>query len=338
MMPLLRGRGLAPRHMVFTAYSRPQVLAILGAQLCAAPRGRRCFDDAALDMIAKSVSSSSGDLRQALKVCRTALDVLADNNRAAAAPAAGRASVGVREAHAALQRLSACGGGQAAVLGQIRGLPPQQQLVLLALATAVGSRAAAADGGAAAANGGMGPLIYTGAKRKFADAVAFREIGNSMGPAAANPGACFGAETPSKPGRAGAAATTPKGGSRTVRGVTGPGTAAGGAATPGSCGPPSRTPGSILAGDAGLALPLAEVYGTYGTLCRQLDIPAMSESAFRTDALPGLVCDGLARVLEGRTPAATRLCLRAMVGDVQAALADNVMFRRLMGAKGGAPP
>lgn len=45
-----------------------QVLAILSAQLSVHPRGRRCFDDVALDMVAKSVSSSSGDLRQALKV------------------------------------------------------------------------------------------------------------------------------------------------------------------------------------------------------------------------------------------------------------------------------
>lgn len=40
---------------------------------------------------------------------------------------------------------------------------------------------------------------------------------------------------------------------------------------------------------------------------------------------------------EGRTPAATRLTLRTMVKDVQAALADNVMFKRLLGSKAPAP-
>ncbi|GLC39286.1 hypothetical protein PLESTB_001573500 [Pleodorina starrii] len=346
MMPLLRARGMAPRHMVFTAYSRPQVLAILSAQLGCHPRGRRCFDDAALDMVAKSVSSSSGDLRQALKACRTALDVLLEANRSN--PATARASVGIREVHAALQRLSSQGNGQPAVVAKIKGLPPQQQLVLLALATAVGAKAAAAgaDGAAATPGGGgfqPGGALFTGSRPKFADAVAFREIGNQGGgglaaAAAANPGACFDGPTPSKAGRPGggaAAAATPS--VNRVRGVTGPG-----AATPGSCGgraaaaPPSRTPASILAGDAGLALSLADVFSQYTALCRQLDIPAMSESAFRTDALPGLDCDGLLRVAEGRTPAATRLSLRAMVRDVQAALADNVMFKRLMGAK--APP
>ncbi|KAG2487428.1 hypothetical protein HYH03_013995 [Edaphochlamys debaryana] len=356
MMPLLRARGLAPRHMVFTAYSRPQVLAILTAQLSCHPRGARVFDPAALDMVAKAVSSSSGDLRQALKACRTALDVLAEHNRAATtaaasasaagddpssasaatAPApAGRASVNIRDVHAALQRISAQGSGQPAVLGKIRGLPPQQQLVLLALATAVGARAAAASGEGSVFTG---VNIFTGARPKFMDGVAFREIGNSQ-PAGsgANPGSCFDGPTPTKAGRGGggAGAATPPTSTR-VRGVTGPG--GGGNATPGSRAhaPPSgrggATPASILAGDAGLAMPAADVYSQYTGLCKQLDIPAMSESAFRTDALPGLDCDGLLKIQEGRTPAATRLSLRAMVKDVQAALADNVMFKRLLGA------
>ncbi|KXZ49384.1 hypothetical protein GPECTOR_21g610 [Gonium pectorale] len=341
MMPQLRARGLTPRHMVFTAYSRPQVLSILSAQLSAHPRGRRTFDDAALDMIAKSVSSSSGDLRQALKACRTALDVLAEHNRAN--PSAPRASAGIREVHAALQRLSSSGNGQPAVVAKIKGLPPQQQLVLLALATAVGARAAAAGGEAGSFQ--PGGALFTGARPKFADTVAFREISNQQGTAAgaANPGACFDGPTPNKPGRpaAGGAAGTPN--TTRVRGVTGPAAGGAGAATPGSCaggrsaGPPSRTPASILAGDAGLALTLADVYGQYGSLCRQLDIPSMSESAFRTDALPGLECDGLLKLIEGRTPAASRLSLRAMVRDVQTALADNVMFKRLMGARAPVP-
>ncbi|EFJ40603.1 hypothetical protein VOLCADRAFT_108086 [Volvox carteri f. nagariensis] len=317
MMPLLRVRGMAPRHLVFTAYSRPQVLAILSAQLSAHPRGRRCFDDAALDMVAKSISSSSGDLRQALKACRTALDVLMEHNRAN--PATARASVGIREVHAALQRMSSQGNGQPAVVAKIKGLPPQQQLALLALATAVGTKAAAAGGEGGGAMFQPGSALFTGSRPKFADAVAFREIGNQEGPlpaASSNPGACFDGPTPSKPGRPGAAAAATPSVSR-VRGVMGPGGAA--ALTPSSCArgpPPSRTPASILAGDAGLALGLAEVYTQYGALCRQLDIPAMSESAFRTDALVGLDCDGLLRVTEGRTPAATRLSLRVMsAGD-----------------------
>ncbi|GIL80597.1 hypothetical protein Vretimale_15909 [Volvox reticuliferus] len=346
MIPLLRGTsglGVTPRHLVFTAYSRPQILSILSTQLGAHPRGRLCFDGGALDMVAKSVSSSCGDFRQALKACRIALDVLMEHNRAN--PAATRASVGIREVHAALQRLSGQNNGQQAMVAKIKGLPPQQQLVLLALATAVGAKAAAtgADAGAGAAVGGAntfqpGNVLFTGSRPKFADAVAFREIGNVPGAAVNNnPGACFDGPTPSKPPRPGAiAATTPS--TNRVLGMTGPGGGGGVAATPSSCGrgPSSRTPGSFMAGDAGLALGLAEVYSQYGALCRQLDIPAMSDAAFRIEALRGLTCDGLIRVTEGRTPAAMRLSLRSSVRDVQTALADNVMFKRLMGAK--APP
>lgn len=268
------------------------------------------------------------------QACRTALDVLLDYNRAN--PAVARTSVGLREVHTALQRISTQGNGQSGIVAKIKGLPPQQQLVLLALATAVGSKAAAAGGDGTFQ---AGTAVFTGSRPKFADAVAFREIGNSQGTgglAVSNPGSCFGGPTPSKPSRPGGAAiavaTTPS--TSRICGVMGPE-----GATPGSCarGPPSRTPASILAGDAGLALCLAEVFMQYVVLCRQLDIPAMSESAFRTDALARLDCDGLLRVTEGRTPAATRLTLRVMVRDVQAAMVDNVMFKRLLGARAPAP-
>ncbi|GIL63327.1 hypothetical protein Vafri_17286 [Volvox africanus] len=340
MMPLLRGMsglGVAPKHLVFTAYSRPQILSILSTQLDAHPRGRRCFEGAALDMVAKSVSSSCGDFRQALKACRIALDVLMEHNRAN--PSAPRASVGIREVHTALQRLSGQNNGQQAMVAKIKGLPPQQQLVLLALATAVGAKAAATGADAGASVGGgptfqPGNALFTGSRPKFADAVAFREIGNVPGPAVSNPGACFDGATPSKPPRPGAAAAVTPTTSR-VRGMTVPGGGGCVAATPSSCarGPSSRTPGSFMAGDAGLALGLAEVYTQYSVLCRQLDIPAMSDAAFRMEALRGLTCDGLIRVTEGRTPAAMRLSLRCSVRDVQTALGDNVMFKRLMGAK-----
>ncbi|GLI70919.1 hypothetical protein VaNZ11_015949, partial [Volvox africanus] len=169
MMPLLRGTsglGMAPKHLVFTAYSRPQILSILSTQLDAHPRGRRCFDGAALDMVAKSVSSSCGDFRQALKACRIALDVLMEHNRAN--PSAPRASVGIREVHAALQRLSGQNNGQQAMVAKIKGLPPQQQLVLLALATAVGAKAATtgADAGIGVVGGAPtfqpGNALFTG--------------------------------------------------------------------------------------------------------------------------------------------------------------------------------
>lgn len=258
------------------------------------------------------------------QACRTALDVLADANRAPGA--APKATIGIREMHNALQRLTNGAGAGSAVAAKVRGLPPQQQIALLALATAVGQRAAAA---AATECQVQQQAVFTGARPQFVDAVAFREIGNTQrvnGGSANNPGACFDgppSATPSKAaaGKSAVGASTPttgRGGGGGVKGVT----------------PPSRTPGSsILAGDAGLALPLADVYGQYSSMCRTLDIPAMSYSSFRTEAVVGLECDGLVRLQEGRTPAAARLKLVVMARDVHQALSDNVMFKRLLGAK-----
>ncbi len=50
--------------------------AILEARLSSHAVGRTLFDGAALDMVAKAVSGSSGDLRQALKVGLAACTVL----------------------------------------------------------------------------------------------------------------------------------------------------------------------------------------------------------------------------------------------------------------------
>lgn len=257
------------------------------------------------------------------QACRTALDVLADANRVPGA--APKATIGIREMHNTLQRLTNGAGAGSAVAGKVRGLPPQQQIALLALATAVGQRAAAA---AATECQVQQQAVFTGARPQFVDAVAFREIGNMQrvnSGNANNPGACFDGPPSATPSKAAAG--------KSAVGASTPTTGRGGGGVKGVT-PPSRTPGSsILAGDAGLALPLADVYGQYSSMCRTLDIPAMSYSSFRTEAVVGLECDGLVRLQEGRTPVAARLKLVVMARDVHQALSDNVMFKRLLGAK-----
>ncbi|KAL6748260.1 P-loop containing nucleoside triphosphate hydrolase protein, partial [Haematococcus lacustris] len=83
-LPALKCRGCSPDFLPFTAYSRTQVLAILQSQLATLPWP--VAEPAALELVARKVAGSSGDLRKAFQACRFALQQLVDAT-AAAAPA-----------------------------------------------------------------------------------------------------------------------------------------------------------------------------------------------------------------------------------------------------------
>ncbi|KAJ9530042.1 hypothetical protein QJQ45_023323 [Haematococcus lacustris] len=83
-LPALKCRGCSPDFLPFTAYSRTQVLAILQSQLATLPWP--VAEPAALELVARKVAGSSGDLRKAFQACRFALQQLVDVT-AAAAPA-----------------------------------------------------------------------------------------------------------------------------------------------------------------------------------------------------------------------------------------------------------
>ncbi|KAF5839088.1 P-loop containing nucleoside triphosphate hydrolase protein [Dunaliella salina] len=171
-LPALKCRGCAPEFMPFTAYSRPQVLSILSSKLSSLPWP--VFQEQALELVARKVSSSSGDLRKVFQACRFALGILHDrtvreqeqrdggsrdvNGSASESQpqqAQGQAErkhgmrtaatvvVNVSDMVAALARLNYQSGSGASV-STIRGLPQQQQLHLLALATSVATASAQA--------------------------------------------------------------------------------------------------------------------------------------------------------------------------------------------------
>jgi hypothetical protein len=124
----------------------------------------RLFEPAALELCARSVGTSSGDLRHALKACRAAVDELErlhkhqqeqqDEAPAAAATAAVKAppTVTARTMVVALQRLASVRSSHfgAQATSCIRSLPNQQQLLLYSLSVLCRPRDAAAVDAAAA--------------------------------------------------------------------------------------------------------------------------------------------------------------------------------------------
>ncbi|KAF6252575.1 hypothetical protein COO60DRAFT_1672110 [Scenedesmus sp. NREL 46B-D3] len=164
-LPELKLRMASPQLLCFPAYSTKQLGCILAACMEAIPA--KLFEPAALDLCARSVGTSSGDLRHALKACRAAVDELERLHRqqqeqqqhdtspstaAAAAAAASAASaahptVTARVMVGALQRLASVRsshfGAQAASC--IRALPNQQQLLLYSLSVLCRPREVPAD-------------------------------------------------------------------------------------------------------------------------------------------------------------------------------------------------
>ena len=66
MLPALKCRGASPDFVCFPAYSKTQVQGILTLALSQLPW--RVFDDGALELVARTISGTTGDLRQAFKV------------------------------------------------------------------------------------------------------------------------------------------------------------------------------------------------------------------------------------------------------------------------------
>jgi hypothetical protein len=123
----------------------------------------RLFELPALELCARSVAASTGDLRHALKACRAAVDELErqQHQQAAAAAAAAAASlvcptVSMKTMMGALSKIAGVRSSQFGVqaTSSIRSLPNQQQLLLYALSVlcSPGNRGCSANSGAACLN------------------------------------------------------------------------------------------------------------------------------------------------------------------------------------------
>ncbi|KAL0723771.1 hypothetical protein Bca4012_038370 [Brassica carinata] len=73
-LPKLKSLNCKPMAITFRAYSKDQILKILQERLMVLPYV--AFQSKALELCARKVAAASGDMRKALSVCRSALEIL----------------------------------------------------------------------------------------------------------------------------------------------------------------------------------------------------------------------------------------------------------------------
>ncbi|PIN18494.1 Pre-initiation complex, subunit CDC6, AAA+ superfamily ATPase [Handroanthus impetiginosus] len=78
-MPKLQSLNCKPMVITFRAYSKDQIITILQERLRELPY--KVFQPQAVELCARKVASASGDMRKALAVCRSALEILEAESR-----------------------------------------------------------------------------------------------------------------------------------------------------------------------------------------------------------------------------------------------------------------
>lgn len=73
VLPRLRARGCEPALVTFSAYDGKQLKVLLKQRLAKLPF--RAFEDSALELCSRKVGAATGDMRKALNVCATAIDM-----------------------------------------------------------------------------------------------------------------------------------------------------------------------------------------------------------------------------------------------------------------------
>ncbi|CAA7026333.1 unnamed protein product [Microthlaspi erraticum] len=133
-LPKLKSRNCKPMVITFRAYSNDQILRILQERLMVFPHV--VFQPKALELCARKVAAASGDMRKALCVCRSALEILETEIRGTS----GQESQGptpddpvVRMDHMA-NALSKT--FKSPVVDTIQSLPQHQQIIICSAAKA----------------------------------------------------------------------------------------------------------------------------------------------------------------------------------------------------------
>ena len=132
VLPRLRARGCEPALVPFAAYVGKQLKVLLKQRLAALPF--TAFEDSALELCSRKVGAATGDMRKALNVCATAIDICVQEASASSAdidPSVSESSmkpasiVKISHMARALSKTYA-----SPVVDSIRALPQMQQMVL----------------------------------------------------------------------------------------------------------------------------------------------------------------------------------------------------------------
>lgn len=129
VLPRLRARGCEPQLVTFPAYDGKQIKELLKQRLASLPF--KAFEDSALELCSRKVGAATGDMRKALNVCATAIDICVQEATKSAgedseeAPATVKGIVKIAHMARALSKTFA-----SPVVDSIRALPQMQQMVL----------------------------------------------------------------------------------------------------------------------------------------------------------------------------------------------------------------
>ena len=129
VLPRLRARGCEPQLVTFPAYDGKQIKELLKQRLASLPF--KAFEDSALELCSRKVGAATGDMRKALNVCATAIDICVQEatkpvgEDCEEAPSTVKGIVKIAHMARALSKTFA-----SPVVDSIRALPQMQQMVL----------------------------------------------------------------------------------------------------------------------------------------------------------------------------------------------------------------
>ncbi|KAF8116292.1 hypothetical protein N665_0020s0143 [Sinapis alba] len=133
-LPKLKSLNCKPMVITFRAYSKDQILRILRERLMVLPYV--AFQSKALELCARKVAAASGDMRMALSVCRSALEILEIEIRGYSGPESQGPTpddpvVRIDHMAAALSKTF-----KSPVVDTIQSLPQHQQIIMCSAAKA----------------------------------------------------------------------------------------------------------------------------------------------------------------------------------------------------------
>ncbi|KAK9827557.1 hypothetical protein WJX74_010373 [Apatococcus lobatus] len=339
VLPELRARGADPLLLPFASYSRANIVSLLNDRLAGLPGP--VFSPPSLEFCARKIASGSGDMRRALESCSTAFATLCQNAASAhaertaamntsgqteaeqqaaaeAAAAAGllrpiRHRVSIADMAAGLSAVTGGVDSAAMAVTAIKGLPPQQQLVLVAAVRLLGEKPAPAlaglgsptsQAGTPAARKPLGQLQTsttpsTSAQKPPSNQKRQRPMGMGLTPTAKRPRAGFR----SPPGSCGSGFMSP---------------------------PTARKPGALS--QRHRVLPLGSLQDTYASCCHEVGMRPLAGSEF-AQACELLASMGLLDV--GRAPEERqrRVQLRVAEDDVVLGIHDIRVFQTCLGVQ-----
>ena len=133
VLPRLRARGCEPALVPFAAYVGKQLKVLLKQRLAVLPF--TAFEDSALELCSRKVGAATGDMRKALNVCATAIDICVQEANASSSDLADTDPNAVPMKPASIVKISHMARAlsktyASPVVDSIRALPQMQQMVL----------------------------------------------------------------------------------------------------------------------------------------------------------------------------------------------------------------